>query len=98
MICGGGIIGAATAFYLSELGIRPTVIEREAVACAASGMDTGPGLVKAISLCRKGDKFAHQCQHPTLSNKAEKWLFKVQMGFEGLRLLWKGNCCCLRAG
>ncbi|MEW5318677.1 MAG: hypothetical protein WDW38_009879 [Sanguina aurantia] len=41
VICGGGIIGAATAYYLSEMGLAPTVIERESVACAASGKAGG---------------------------------------------------------
>lgn len=37
VICGAGIIGAATAYYLSQMGVAATVVEREAVACAASG-------------------------------------------------------------
>jgi glycine/D-amino acid oxidase-like deaminating enzyme len=37
VICGGGIMGASIAFYLSKLGLAATVVEREAVACAASG-------------------------------------------------------------
>jgi hypothetical protein len=30
-------MGAATAYYLSQLGVAATVVEREAVAAAASG-------------------------------------------------------------
>jgi hypothetical protein len=41
VICGGGIIGAATAFYLAQQGVGATVIEREAVAAAASGKAGG---------------------------------------------------------
>lgn len=37
IICGGGIIGAATAYYLAQLGVAATVIERENLAAAASG-------------------------------------------------------------
>eukprot|EP00877_Chromochloris_zofingiensis_P003318 jgi/Chrzof1/12988/Cz07g15130.t1 len=41
VICGAGIIGAATAYYLSQMGVAATVVEREAVACAASGKAGG---------------------------------------------------------
>jgi glycine/D-amino acid oxidase-like deaminating enzyme len=41
VICGGGIIGAATAYYLAQQGVGATVIEREAVAAAASGKAGG---------------------------------------------------------
>lgn len=46
IVCGGGIIGAATAYYLSELGHGPNlaVVEQEAIACAASG-DVCSGLL-----------------------------------------------------
>ena len=41
LICGGGVIGAATAFHLARRGARVTVIERTGVACAASGKSGG---------------------------------------------------------
>eukprot|EP00884_Botryococcus_braunii_P008046 jgi/Botrbrau1/17242/Bobra.0015s0004.2 len=41
VICGGGIIGCSIAYYLSLRGIGATVIERESVACAASGKAGG---------------------------------------------------------
>lgn len=41
VICGGGVIGAATAYFLSRRGVPVTVIERSAVACAASGKAGG---------------------------------------------------------
>ncbi len=39
VICGGGIMGAATAYYLAEKGLAEavTVVERVEPACAASG-------------------------------------------------------------
>ena len=37
VIAGGGIIGTATAYYLSRLGIAATVVEKGEVACASSG-------------------------------------------------------------
>jgi glycine/D-amino acid oxidase-like deaminating enzyme len=41
LICGGGVIGASIAYFLSCRGIAATVIERTGVACAASGKSGG---------------------------------------------------------
>ena len=41
LICGGGVIGASIAYFLSRRGIRATVIERTGLACAASGKSGG---------------------------------------------------------
>lgn len=41
VICGAGVIGAATAYFLSLRGIQVSVIERCEVACAASGKAGG---------------------------------------------------------
>lgn len=41
LICGGGVIGASIAYFLARRGVRSTVIERSAVACAASGKSGG---------------------------------------------------------
>lgn len=41
IICGGGIIGAATAYFLSRRGVAATVVERSGVANAASGKAGG---------------------------------------------------------
>ncbi len=41
VICGGGAIGAATAYYLSQRDVAVTVVERTGVACAASGKSGG---------------------------------------------------------
>ncbi|MEA2781353.1 MAG: hypothetical protein QOK29_2897 [Rhodospirillaceae bacterium] len=41
VICGGGVIGACTAYFLSHRGIEVTVIERTEVAAAASGKAGG---------------------------------------------------------
>jgi glycine/D-amino acid oxidase-like deaminating enzyme len=41
LICGGGVIGAATAYFLSCRGVKATVIERTGLACAASGKAGG---------------------------------------------------------
>jgi glycine/D-amino acid oxidase-like deaminating enzyme len=41
LICGGGVIGASIAYFLSCRGVRSIVIERTGLACAASGKSGG---------------------------------------------------------
>jgi hypothetical protein len=41
LICGGGAIGASTAYFLSCRGLKATVIESAGLACAASGKSGG---------------------------------------------------------
>jgi glycine/D-amino acid oxidase-like deaminating enzyme len=41
LICGGGVIGASIAYFLSCRGVKVTVIERSGIACAASGKSGG---------------------------------------------------------
>src|SRR5215831_18752479 len=41
LICGGGVIGASIAYFLSRRGVRTTVIESTGLACAASGKSGG---------------------------------------------------------
>lgn len=40
-VVGGGIIGSATAYYLSQKGARPVVLEAIGPACSASGKAGG---------------------------------------------------------
>jgi glycine/D-amino acid oxidase-like deaminating enzyme len=49
VICGGGAIGAAIAYFFSRRGAQPIVIERHAIACAASGKSGG---FLALDWCR----------------------------------------------
>src|SRR5712692_1849314 len=49
VICGGGAIGAAIAYFTSRRGARPRVIERHEVAGAASGKSGG---FLALDWCR----------------------------------------------
>src|SRR5262245_46769125 len=49
VICGGGAIGAAIAYFLSRRGASPVVIERHSVAGAASGKSGG---FLALDWCR----------------------------------------------
>src|ERR1700739_2304965 len=39
--CGGGVIGASIAYFLSCRGVKATVIEGTGLACAASGKSGG---------------------------------------------------------
>jgi glycine/D-amino acid oxidase-like deaminating enzyme len=41
VICGGGVIGACTAHFLSLRQVEVIVVERTGVACAASGKSGG---------------------------------------------------------
>ena len=41
LVCGGGVIGACIAYFLSCRGVQTLVIERTGVACAASGKSGG---------------------------------------------------------
>jgi glycine/D-amino acid oxidase-like deaminating enzyme len=41
LICGGGVIGASIAYFLSCRGVKATVIEGTGIACAASGKSGG---------------------------------------------------------
>src|SRR4249920_830057 len=41
LICGGGVIGASIAYFLSCRGVKANVIERTGVANAASGKSGG---------------------------------------------------------
>ena len=49
VICGGGVIGTCTAYYLSRQGIDVTVVERAGIANAASGKSGG---FLALDWCR----------------------------------------------
>ncbi|KAJ8568900.1 hypothetical protein K7X08_032597 [Anisodus acutangulus] len=40
-VCGGGVIGVCTAYFLSKNGAKVTLIEQSSVACAASGKAGG---------------------------------------------------------
>ena len=50
LICGGGVIGACTAYYLARKGVDVVVVERSGVANAASGKSGG---FLALDWCRE---------------------------------------------
>ncbi|EEF37422.1 fad oxidoreductase, putative [Ricinus communis] len=41
VVCGGGIIGVCTAYFLAKKGVSVTLIEKASIACAASGKSGG---------------------------------------------------------
>jgi glycine/D-amino acid oxidase-like deaminating enzyme len=41
LICGGGVIGASVAYFLSQRSVEAVVIERTGIGCAASGKSGG---------------------------------------------------------
>lgn len=41
VVCGGGVIGVCTAYFLAKKGAAVTLVEKSAVACAASGKAGG---------------------------------------------------------
>ena len=41
IVCGAGVVGASVAYFLARRGVSVTVVERSAVACAASGKSGG---------------------------------------------------------
>lgn len=41
LVCGGGVIGASIAYFLSRRGVKAIVVERTGLACAASGKAGG---------------------------------------------------------
>jgi len=49
VICGGGAIGAAIAYFISRRGAQPVIVERHEVAGAASGKSGG---FLALDWCR----------------------------------------------
>jgi glycine/D-amino acid oxidase-like deaminating enzyme len=41
IVCGAGVVGASTAYFLATRGVAVTLVERSGVACAASGKSGG---------------------------------------------------------
>ncbi|XP_073060512.1 D-amino-acid oxidase [Primulina eburnea] len=41
VVCGGGVIGVCTAYFLSKMGAAVTLVEKSSIACAASGKAGG---------------------------------------------------------
>ena len=41
IIIGGGIHGASLAFHLAQMGVKPTVLEKQFIAAGATGRSSG---------------------------------------------------------
>ena len=66
VICGGGVIGACTAYFLSRRGVDVTVVERTEVA-AAAGKAGAPALLvhrQPARCARAAELRASRCPAP----------------------------------
>jgi len=90
LICGGGVIGASIAYFLSCRGVKATVIEGTGLACAASGKSGG---FLALDWC-DGSPLARLARrsfalHAELAEEiAEDWGYRrldTYGGFAGFR-------------
>ncbi len=85
VICGGGAIGAAIAYFTSRRGARPIVIERHEVAGAASGKSGG---FLALDWCRGSplDRLARRSfeLHAELSSElGDPWGYRRLTTYSG---------------
>ena len=64
LICGGGVIGASIAYFLSCRGVAATVIERTGLACAASGK-AGGFLAWTGAMARRSKRWRAAALHCT---------------------------------
>src|SRR5215470_16698027 len=85
VICGGGAIGAAIAYFTSRGGAQPTVIERYEVAGAASGKSGG---FLALDWCRGSplDQLARRsfALHAELSSElGDPWGYRRLTTYSG---------------
>jgi len=86
VICGGGVIGACTAYFLRTRGIEVIVVERNEVAAAASGKAGG---FLALDWCAGSplDGLARRSfgLHATLSDEfAGDWGFRRMTAYSGI--------------
>jgi glycine/D-amino acid oxidase-like deaminating enzyme len=86
VICGGGVIGACTAYFLSRRGIAVTVVERAEVAAAASGKAGG---FLALDWCAGSplDALARRsfALHETLAGElAGDWGYRRMSAYSGV--------------
>jgi glycine/D-amino acid oxidase-like deaminating enzyme len=85
-ICGGGVIGACTAYFLTQRGIDVTVVERTKVAAAASGKAGG---FLALDWCSGSalDALAQRsfALHAALPDEIEgDWGYRRMTAYSGL--------------
>jgi len=98
VICGGGAIGAAIAYFTSRRGAPTTVIERHAVAGAASGKSGG---FLALDWCRGSslDRLARRSfeLHAELSAElGDPWGYRRLTTYGGYAV--EGDTACAAPG
>ncbi|KAK9857961.1 hypothetical protein WJX84_006157 [Apatococcus fuscideae] len=77
VICGGGIIGCAVAYYLAKRGVPSTVVERGTVACASSDLlspPDAPSPLASVALC-SASSLASAVEQVTLATLPNRRLF-----------------------
>ena len=57
VVCGGGIIGVATAYYLTLHGVKPILVEKKSIACAASGVAFSQQFLSSSNLVTSQESF-----------------------------------------
>src|SRR3954453_13912855 len=88
VICGGGVIGACTAYFLSRRGVEVIVVESTGVACAASGKAGG---FLALDWCRDSvlDALARRsfALHAQLRDEVQgDWAYQRTTAYSGFVL------------
>ncbi|PZC46517.1 MAG: Glycine/D-amino acid oxidase (deaminating)/Glycerol-3-phosphate dehydrogenase [Chloroflexi bacterium] len=81
-VIGGGIIGASTAFHLSQMGARVTVFEKEQPASGASGHSFA-----WINSFNKFPRSYHELNHDSV----ERWPRFERLLNQDIGLKWGGN-------
>jgi glycine/D-amino acid oxidase-like deaminating enzyme len=100
VICGGGVIGASIAYFLSRRGVTPIVVERSGIACAASGKSGG---FLALDWC-DGTPLADLARrsfvlHEDLSKSIDRdWGYRRLATYGGTASARVGRALTVRAG
>src|ERR1700749_2342554 len=85
VVCGGGVIGACTALFLSRRGVEVTVVERAEVAAAGSGK-AGGFLAPGWCACTPVDALARRSfdLHAALVHElAGDWAYQRMSAYAG---------------
>ncbi len=85
VLCGGGAVGAACAYFLARRGVEVVVVERAGIACAASGKSGG---FLALDWCDGSplEPLARRSfsLHETLNREFGDWGYRAMMTYSGI--------------